>query len=62
MRHPDCNGLSKYVEIDLPPQDNKVTGRHADVIQAGYIASEIAHRMVVPGGEVRGEGESEEGR
>ena len=54
MRHPDCNGLSKYV--DLPPQDNKVTGRHADVIQAGYIASEIAHRMVVPGGEVRGEG------
>ena len=44
---------SKYV--DLPIQDNKVTGRHADVIQAGYIASEIAHRMVVPGGEVRGE-------
>ena len=38
------------------PQDNKVTGRHAYVIQAGYIASEIAHRMVVPGGEVRGEG------
>ena len=37
-----------------------MTGRHADVIQAGYIASEIAHRMVVPGGEVRGEGESEE--
>ena len=34
-----------------------VTGRHADVIQAGYIASEIAHRMVVPGGEVRGRGE-----
>ena len=33
-----------------------MTGRHADVIQAGYIASEIAHRMVVPGGEVRGEG------
>ena len=32
-----------------------MTGRHADVIQAGYIASEIAHRMVVPGGEVRGE-------
>ena len=31
-----------------------MTGRHADVIQAGYIASEIAHRMVVPGGEVRG--------
>ena len=66
MRHPDCNGLLKY---DLPPQDNKVTGRHADVIQAGYIASEIAHRMVVPGGEVRGEGggegggeESEKGR
>ena len=33
-----------------------MTGRHADVIQAGYIASEIAHRMVVPGGEVREEG------
>ena len=32
-----------------------MTGRHADVIQAGYIALEIAHRMVVPGGEVRGE-------
>ena len=31
-----------------------MTGHHADVIQAGYIASEIAHRMVVPGGEVRG--------
>ena len=39
-----------------------MTGRHADVIQAGYIASEIAHRMVVPGGEVRGEGrKGEEG-
>ena len=37
-----------------------MTGRHADVIQAGYIASEIAHRMVVPGGEVRGEGEKGE--
>ena len=42
--------------MNLPTQDNKVTGRHADVIQAGYIASEIAHRMVVSGGEVRGEG------
>ena len=31
-----------------------MTGRQADVIQAAYIASEIAHRMVVPGGEVRG--------
>ena len=41
-----------------------MTGRHADVIQAGYIASEIAHRMVVPGGEVRGRGGEvrEEGR
>ena len=47
---------SKYVVIYPPTQDNKVTGRHADVIQAGYIASEIAHRMVVPGGEVRGKG------
>ena len=37
-----------------------MTGRHADVIQAGYIASEIAHRMVVPGGEVRVEGWREE--
>ena len=36
-----------------------MTGRHADVIQAGYIASEIAHRMVVPGGEVRVESEWE---
>ena len=51
---------SKYA--NLPTQDNKVTGCHADVIQAGYIASEIAHRVVVPGGEVRGEGgEGEEG-
>ena len=51
---------SKYV--DLPTQDDKVTGRHADVIQAGYIVSEIAHRMVVRGGEVRGEGgKGEEG-
>ena len=38
-----------------------MTGRHADVIQAGYIASEIAHRMVVPGGEVRGGGGGEGG-
>ena len=38
-----------------------MTGRHADVIQAGYIASEIAHRMVVPGGEVRGRGRRGEG-
>ena len=38
-----------------------MTGCHADVIQAGYIASEIAHRMVVPGGEVRGEGGKGEG-
>ena len=29
-----------------------MTGRQADVIQAAYIASEIAHRMVTPGGEV----------
>ena len=53
---------SKYVEINLPLQDNKVTGRHADVIQAGYIASEIAHRMVVPGGEVRVESEGGGGK
>ena len=30
-----------------------MTGRQADVIQAAYIASEIAHRMVTVGGEVR---------
>jgi len=29
-----------------------VTGKKADVIQAAYIASEIAHRMLKPGGEV----------
>ena len=29
-----------------------MTGRKADVIMAAYLASEIAHRMVVPGGEV----------
>ena len=34
-------------------QDNKVTGRQADVIMAGYLAAEIAHRMLVPGGHVR---------
>ncbi|XP_003383390.1 PREDICTED: proliferation-associated protein 2G4-like isoform X1 [Amphimedon queenslandica] len=32
-------------------KDNKVTGRLADVLMAGHIASEIAYRMVVPGGE-----------
>ena len=35
-------------------QDNPATGRRADVCLAAYLASEIAHRMVVPGGEVRG--------
>ena len=34
-------------------QENKATGRKADVLMAAYLASEIAHRMVVPGGEVR---------
>ena len=29
-----------------------MSGRKADVIKAAYWASEIAHRMVVPGGEV----------
>jgi methionine aminopeptidase len=33
-------------------KDNKVTGRVADVLMAGHLASEIAYRMVVPGGEV----------
>lgn len=32
-------------------KDKPVTGRQADVIQAAYIASEIAHRMVTVGGE-----------
>lgn len=32
-------------------KDSPVTDRKADVIQAAYLASEIAHRMVVPGGE-----------
>nr|CAD58632.1 proliferation-associated protein 2G4 [Suberites domuncula] len=32
-------------------KDNKVTGRQADVMQAAYLAGEIAHRMVVPGGD-----------
>ncbi|XP_064388696.1 proliferation-associated protein 2G4-like [Halichondria panicea] len=32
-------------------KENKVTGRQADVMQAAYLAGEIAHRMVVPGGE-----------
>ncbi|XP_065888176.1 proliferation-associated protein 2G4-like [Dysidea avara] len=32
-------------------KDNPVTGKKADVIQAAYIASEIAHRMLKPGGE-----------
>ena len=33
-------------------QENKATGRRADTFMAAYLASEIAHRMVVPGGEV----------
>lgn len=33
-------------------QEKKATGRKADVVMAAYLASEIAHRMVVPGGEV----------
>ena len=31
-----------------------MTGRKADVCMAAHLAAEIAHRMVVPGGEVRG--------
>ena len=31
--------------------ENPVTGRKADVIQAAYIASELALRMMKPGGE-----------
>ena len=29
-----------------------MSGRKADVCKAAYLAAEIAHRMVVPGGEV----------
>ena len=36
-------------------QDNKVTDRKADVLQAAYLASELAHRLVVAGNEVRSE-------
>lgn len=36
----------------LPSQDNKITGRKADVIQAAYIASEVAQRLVKAGNEV----------
>jgi curved DNA binding protein len=32
-------------------KESPVTDRKADVIKAAYLASEIAHRMVVPGGE-----------
>jgi curved DNA binding protein len=32
-------------------KESPVTDRRADVVQAAYLASEIAHRMVVPGGE-----------
>lgn len=32
-------------------KDSKVSGRKADVCKAAYLASEIAHRMVAPGGE-----------
>ena len=31
--------------------ENPVTGRKADVIQAAYVASELALRMMKPGGE-----------
>lgn len=51
----DCNNYFVMVRIDSPSpviQDNKVVGRQADVMQAAYLAGEIAHRMVVPGGEV----------
>lgn len=33
-------------------QDNKVTGRKADVLQAAYLASEVAQRLVKAGNEV----------
>ena len=40
------------LSVCLRAQDKPVTGRQADVVQAAYIASEIAHRMVTVGGEV----------
>ena len=42
-----------YMYTALTHTGHKVTGRQADVIQAAYLAGEIAHRMIVPGGEVR---------
>lgn len=33
-------------------QENKITSRKADVLQAAYFASEVAHRTVKPGEEV----------
>ena len=47
-----CRSLHVYTAL-AHTQDNKVTGRQADVIQAAYLAGEIAHRMIVPGGEVQ---------
>ena len=44
--------IHSHMHSHFHTQDNKVTGRKADVIQAAYLASEIAHRMVIPGGEV----------
>ena len=37
-------------------QEAPVSGRKADVVLAAHLASEIAHRMVVPGGEVQATG------
>ena len=45
--HPNC------IDLLCLLQDNKVTGRKADVIQAAYLASELAQRLVKAGKEVR---------
>lgn len=45
--HPYCIDLLCWL------QENKVTGRKADVIQAAYLASELAQRLVKAGNEVR---------
>lgn len=48
------DGFSAIVGTTLAvgcTKDNPLTGRKADVIKAAYLASEIAHRMLRPGGE-----------
>ena len=42
----------KFFHGSLLFQDNKVTGRKADVMMAAYMAAEAALRLVKPGNEV----------